>query len=721
MSKRRVFIMAVMFFLLIGTVSGCGKYIVPQSDSQPEQESGYSDDMQEGDQTDPFEEAETIIQYSTEHGAKSPRLNKKEELIPFEYVGGEFSLDYTFNAEAKGKTMGFLLFLDGEPQEYWVYDKQDKGYIHEFDIVENNKNVDFTIHFTPFNRKKGEVINMVIVGIFHPAFQPDMKNTSAYGFYHNMQPCAYQLKMKTDSPAAPESEDRKMVMGNLAAKVDKADRKLLQEELPQIGYGEVTSEMLEENVYYSITYDNQLIFDSLDVTDKRKVHVVYKICGCPGTYRTTFFMNHQPVSETVETKLSKGDAAVLEVDIDTEFLDEDGSFYAITVPDVFERDVSTNVSTSKTSSIFLYKKDGKTTSAPNLEKEKDRFKSIKGKISEVFYGNGADLLIKAGEMLYLYDAKKDKLTAKADLQGFSDFSLQRYDHGYVIVGRREGDGSNQSVENNEFRLSTSETKEWKMLFFDSALSKKEEVNLSKLLGKECDAIDGNGISVSHDGSKIAVIQSNGVILYDVRNTDKRKLLKKRETLGNFVLEPVGIEKIEFTKDDAMLTFFASVLPVDAVEGEEGISAWGTVSLDGKKKSIDGDSSYFAEEMYVYKDNLILPENFEHNSGKLLKVNYKTRKKSFLSFSSENEGKDGVYPSGNGGYFATACLLRHGMVVRVYSIKTGELLQEKKIQNKKEEFFYRIPQIYLVDDTRFCMIVMGAGIDDIKTKIEIFAF
>ena len=49
------------------------------------------------------------------------------------------------------------------------------------------------------------------------------------------------------------------------------------------------------------------------------------------------------------------------------------------------------------------------------------------------------------------------------------------------------------------------------------------------------------------------------------------------------------------------------------------------------------------------------------------------------------------------------------------------MQEKKIQNKKEEYFYRIPQIYLVDDTRLCMIVMGAGIDDIKTKIEIFAF
>lgn len=43
--------------------------------------------------------------------------------MPFKYVGGEFSIDYTIDAVGKGKTIGLLLFLDGEPQQYSVKNK----------------------------------------------------------------------------------------------------------------------------------------------------------------------------------------------------------------------------------------------------------------------------------------------------------------------------------------------------------------------------------------------------------------------------------------------------------------------------------------------------------------------------------------------------------------------------------------------------------------------
>ena len=118
--------------------------------------------------------------------------------------------------------------------------------------------------------------------------------------------------------------------------------------------------MLEQGAYYSITYDGQPNFDYLDVTNKKSVHIVYKICGRSGLlYDTTFFINHQPISNTVNVKLSKGGMAVIEADIDIESLKENNVFYTVTVPRVTGRYSQSNIviDVIKSNSILLYQKE----------------------------------------------------------------------------------------------------------------------------------------------------------------------------------------------------------------------------------------------------------------------------------------------------------------------------------------------------------------------------
>lgn len=370
MMKRKCLSVGVMLLFFMGIFCGCSRYSVPESENALESDSekqnepskkNRGEDGQEDEEKDSFTKAEEDSQmaYSMSHGAQKPNRNKDGEIQPFIYRGGEFSMEYTFNAEGKGKTIGFLLFVNGKPQPYRINENTKEEYCHIFPITDN-KDEDFVLHFTPKEGKKGETLQVVIDGIYHAGYMPDMKDTSGWGFYHSHITEEYLLKMKADASGGAVAVPEKKMKG-LKIEKQKVSRQFLKEELPEQGYPEVTTEMLEQGDYHSITYDGQPQFDYLNVKGKKKVHVVYKICGRSGlAYRTTFFINHQPVSDTVDVKFSKGGMAVIEADIDIEALKENSAFYAITVPEFAERysegDISLDV--LKSNSILLYQKEG---------------------------------------------------------------------------------------------------------------------------------------------------------------------------------------------------------------------------------------------------------------------------------------------------------------------------------------------------------------------------
>jgi hypothetical protein len=358
--------------------------------------------------------------------------------------------------------------------------------------------------------------------------------------------------------------------------------------------------------------------------------------------------------------------------------------------------------------------------APTQEGEqgKDGFGEIQGKITEVFYGNDGDLLMQAEKNIWLYHIAARTVKAKRKVPDLRNLSVRRLDGGYAVVGeisRTEKKGVGMSAD------SDSADGGWRVLLLDSSLNIRKKINVSNLVGGKGHVSDAECIAISRDGGKIAAATEKGIFLWDVQSKKRRKVLDfaKRRVIEHLVLD--GVNQIAFTKNDKKLAFFSSVLPESASDGEESISAWGTVSLNGEGLNMSADADYHGEEMQVYDDCLVLSESFEHNSGRLLKVDMGSGKKSFIPFSDKREGKDGVYSSADGKYFATACLAGKSVTVRIYDMERGRVLLKKTMKNKKEEYFYRIPRIYLMDKEKTCVVVLGAGIEEVETKVEQFAW
>ena len=74
------------------------------------------------------------------HEAASADFSESGERLPFPYDGGEFRLDYRFSLTGKMDTVGFLLFLDGQPQPYKVNDTTaEYEYCHSFPAKTYNR------------------------------------------------------------------------------------------------------------------------------------------------------------------------------------------------------------------------------------------------------------------------------------------------------------------------------------------------------------------------------------------------------------------------------------------------------------------------------------------------------------------------------------------------------------------------------------------------------
>ena len=89
-------------FVLSFTVTACGNYNIADENAPPQ-------NVEE----DPFAGAEEEGDLGfLSHGEANPARADDRSVLPYEYNGGEFVLDYQFSSEGKLDSIGFLLFLD---------------------------------------------------------------------------------------------------------------------------------------------------------------------------------------------------------------------------------------------------------------------------------------------------------------------------------------------------------------------------------------------------------------------------------------------------------------------------------------------------------------------------------------------------------------------------------------------------------------------------------
>ena len=324
MRKRLIAVPLICGALL--SLAACGNYSVPDSSPLPSQAAAAN----------PFEAAEEdagLLAVLT-HGAASADFSESGERLPFHYDGGEFRLEYEFSLTGKMDTVGFLLFLDGQPQPYKVNDTTaEYEYCHSFPAKEDQN---FSFLFEPVTGSTGDTLALTVVSITNPDFQPDMESTSSYGWYHKTLDSCVELKFNVDAPAAhSDLPPVREIFSQSEVREEKVTAQYVENELPKYGWGGVSMDTLDSGIYYTFSCDGGIIYDNLRVS--APVTLRFTMCGTAGTsYSIAFFLDHQPVkldeSTSYSVTLSKGGVMELEAVIDPDMLGDFNTLYCVAVP-----------------------------------------------------------------------------------------------------------------------------------------------------------------------------------------------------------------------------------------------------------------------------------------------------------------------------------------------------------------------------------------------------
>ena len=321
-----------------------------------------------------------------------------------------------------------------------------------------------------------------------------------------------------------------------------------------------------------------------------------------------------------------------------------------------------------------------------------------GKLQSCAYAGNGTLFVLA-DKLYLYDTGTSSVLATAEAP-LRDFEAQAIDGGYVLSGM--GDSGMMAY------------------IYDSSLSLNKEIAVNELLQGDFVVSETGGVAASTNGKKLAFAAMRGLYLYDLESGSLTTLLDVTQNAGTASISVSMLNGVAFAQDNSQIVFFGNGNSIPAVDDEEGFSIHGSIAVDGSGLKLTKPSDYEMEEMQSSVSRLFFPQTFTQANGTLLWIDRATGSANTLSFSDSGEGKDGVYGSEQGNYVATA-VLGSDLTVRVYDVVSGELVTTEVIEDSDSTYFNRIPRIYLLDETKTAVVVLGGSISEIDTLVSTFEF
>ena len=321
-----------------------------------------------------------------------------------------------------------------------------------------------------------------------------------------------------------------------------------------------------------------------------------------------------------------------------------------------------------------------------------------GKLQSCAYAGNGTLFVLA-DKLYLYDTGTSSVLATAEAP-LRDFEAQAIDGGYVLSGM--GDSGMMAY------------------IYDSSLSLNKEIAVNELLQGDFVVSETGGVAASTNGKKLAFAAMRGLYLYDLESGSLTTLLDVTQNAGTASISVSMLNGVAFAQDNSQIVFFGNGNSIPAVDDEEGFSIHGSIAVDGSSLKLTKPSDYEMEEMQSSVSRLFFLQTFTQTDGTLLWVDRATGNANTLSFSASSEGKDGVYGSEQGNYVATA-VLGSDLTVRVYDVASGELVTTEVIEDSDSTYFNRIPRIYLLDEAKTAVVVLGGSISEIDTLVSTFEF
>ena len=321
-----------------------------------------------------------------------------------------------------------------------------------------------------------------------------------------------------------------------------------------------------------------------------------------------------------------------------------------------------------------------------------------GKLRSCAYAGDGTLLVLA-DKLYLYDTATASVLASADVP-LRDFEAQAVDGGYVLSGM--GDSGMMTY------------------IYDSSLSLNKEIAVNELLRGDFVVSETGGAAASTDGKKLAFAAMGGLYLYDLESGSLTTLLDIAQNAGTASIGISMLNGAAFAQDNSQIVFYGSGNSIPTVNGEDSFSIYGSIAVDGSGLKLTKPSAYEMEEMQSSASRLFFPQTFTQANGTLLWIDRATGRANTLSFSTNSEGKNGVYSSEQGNYVATA-VLDGSLTVRVYDVASSELIATKVIENSNSTYFNRIPRIYLLDGSKTAVVLLGGSISEVDTMVSTFTF
>lgn len=321
-----------------------------------------------------------------------------------------------------------------------------------------------------------------------------------------------------------------------------------------------------------------------------------------------------------------------------------------------------------------------------------------GKIQRCAYAGDGKLLVEA-DKLYLYDTAAAAVLAVTETP-LSHFETQCIDGGYVLSGMDE-DGMMMTY------------------IYDNSLSLSKELAVNELLTGD-NVVSETCVAASTDGKKLAVAAMCGLYLYDLEQESLSTLLafdQNADTSAIRIAMPLGLA---FAHDNSRLVFYAGGFSASAADGEGSFSIYGSVAVDGSGLKLTKSSANDCDEIQRRASRLFSPATFIQNNGTLAWLDGETGSEQTLSFFTGSEGSDGVYSSEQGNYAATA-VLDGNLTVRVYDVNTGELIATEVIENSDSTYFSRTPRIYILEEAKTAMVLLGGSISEIDTLVSTFTF
>ena len=320
---------------------------------------------------------------------------------------------------------------------------------------------------------------------------------------------------------------------------------------------------------------------------------------------------------------------------------------------------------------------------------------------------GKDRLLVITDQMYLIDAASGEILAQSPDCDYVEGEIKVYgdEENIIIVGRKYPESEDGFVFYDD---NDKEQPRVEVLYYDKQLNLSKKINLFEMFA--LDPVLVTDVVVSTHG-KLAIYDdiSNGLYLCNPDTKEKEEILcgKDKELVYDNKLQFRIANEIAFGESDGKIIFGVACTDYPSGEGEESITGYGSVTLDGKELYVEKAVDEY-NNMDVFPEFAIISQDcgFTSPTGKVMKYIFSDNKTEVIQLKSKEESNN-LYSSSEGNILASSEENGDkGWNIRFYNTNSGELIEEQAYNALSSES-YRSPKIYVFENQNIAVLYFGS--------------